>query len=141
MDRTRTQIDYICGFACGICTMRHSLRAYGTAWHGMQLTSQIRWRFHRPSLLHNNGNASFGKRKSRKELADCVHRQLCFFSLFCVVQLFHITAQHSTLCIMYASQPASQPYLGAQLSRRCRMCSYTRVLWSARLPRPPPPLT
>lgn len=111
------------------------------AWHAAHLADSVA--FSQTVSFNNNGNASFGEEQLRKELADwivCIDG--CVFSLcFFVVQLFHITAQHSTLCIMYASQPASQPCLGAQLSRRCCMCSYTRVLWSAHIPRALPPLT
>ena len=141
MDRCRTPIDHICGFACGFvrCVIHcvHMGR-HGMVWHAAHLADSVAF----SQINNGNGNASFGEEQEGIG-GLCALTVVVFLFVFFVVQLFHITAQHSTLCIMYASQPASQPYLGAQLSRRCCMCSYsyTRVLWSAHIPRPLPPLT
>lgn len=110
--RTRTRIDYISADWLGdlydaafIACIYSRTAWHGMAWHAAHL-ADFGGVVTDPSLL------AMAMRHLGKERAGRNWRIVCidccvFFSLVFVVQLFHITSQHSTLCIMYASQPAS----------------------------------
>ena len=133
MDRCRTHIDYsisadlLVGFVRCVIHCVHMGR-HGMAWHAAHLAGSVAF----SQINNGNGNASFGKRESRKELADwivCIDG--CVLSLW-FLSCSYFTSQHGTLCIMYASQPA--------LLRCATLPSLLHVLVHAStLERPPPP--